>query len=88
MAKDKKQRIKVETPIFFDIEVDSEADNLCGYDCPQWEEETVKGKTPGKDDNAMKAMCRVFGRLRWMDDELSYRHKQCMAAKVVQRRKK
>jgi CxxC motif-containing protein len=77
-----KQRIKVTTPLFFDIEVDDEADDICGYDCPQWEEQTQKGK------NEMKAVCRVFGRLRWMDSELSYRHKQCMAAEVVKRRKK
>ncbi len=80
-------RVKTSAPVTLSIEVNRADDKLCDYDCPQWDKKDLVGQRDKGGFTKVIAFC-PFGRLRWKQDDDTYRHKNCLASKPVRERKK
>lgn len=76
------KRIRIEEPISVEIGVDENDDSLCGCDCVHW---YTMPQHAHSDVN--KAMCVLFGRLAWVDSDMTRRHKKCLECRVLRIRR-
>lgn len=70
-------KIRVEVPITIEIDIDDEDEQLCGFGCNHWFDE------PDHTRCRNTAHCALFGRLRWKDENDTFRHKKCLASRKM-----